>query len=147
MLWVQVSLPPPSHSSFFFFFRSQKTLCAFENFVVEVALPAASFKLFVTSARLGHQLNTWVKQKMLKVYALGAAVVFPTCPAGNGSRKNVLCPSVQPDLVFFLRKVTGTWVGSAILNVLPTCVCFPSSARAELTNSRLWPKSVCLFSI
>lgn len=48
--------------------------------MVEVALPAAGFKLFITS---GHQLNTRVKQKMLKVYVLGAAVVFLTCPTGK----------------------------------------------------------------
>lgn len=68
--------------------------------MVEVALPAAGFKLFITSGRLGHQLNTRVKQKMLKVYVLGVAVVFLTGPTGNGCWKNFLCPSVKPDLVF-----------------------------------------------
>lgn len=120
------------HTQHFFFFRSQKTLRAFENFVVEVALPAASFKLFITSGRLGHQLNTRVKQKMLKVYVLGAAVVFLTGPTGNGSWKNFLCPSVKPDLVFSSGKsLELEWVRPSCMCCQPVCV----SLRAHVWNS------------
>lgn len=103
MLRVQVSLPPSSHSAvfWFFFFWSQKTLGAFENFAVEVPIPAASFKLFISRGRVGYQLNTQVKQNMFKVYSLGAAVAFPPCPTENGSLTNFLCPSLKPGLVFF----------------------------------------------
>lgn len=133
MLRVQVSLPPPSHSAFFFFFGSQKTLRAFENFVVEVALPGAGFKLFITSGRLGHQLNTRVKQKMLKVYVLGAAVVFLTCPTGNGSWKNFLRrPHSQTWPGVFLRRVTELeWVRPSCMCCQPVCV----SLRAHVWNS------------
>lgn len=126
MLRVQVSLPPSSHSAIFFFPSARQTLGAFENFAVEVPSPAASFKLFITSGRLGHQLNTRVKQNAFKVYSLGAAVVFPTCSNSKRVLDELPLPFVESwHCGFFfsgksleLERLRPSWIRWAHVNSL-----------------------------